>query len=165
MVRNIIHVSLGVVAPAVIRAANRVSFDVLATHFSNNEHGTGVLSEVRTHVLAVRIEHHRVAALRDTRRSRDRKRSRQWAVINFPTLCDDKPASRVGVGSQTIISACAALFLLLCCSATTLAAAFHDVKLGQLESWVKMRLCSLDKKDDDSEVSEIEHTRPIPGPR
>ena len=104
MVRNIIHVSLGVIAPAVVGAPNRVSFDMLATDFRNNEHRTGVLGQVRTHVLTVCIEHDRIAALPAIQGEVATEEGHaNGAAINFPALGDDKPASRVGVGSQTII--------------------------------------------------------------
>ena len=96
--------SLGVVAPAVVRATNRVSFDMLATDFSNNKHGTGILGQVRTHVLTVRIEHDRVAALSTIQGEVATEEGHtNGTVINLSALGDDKPASRVGVGSQTII--------------------------------------------------------------
>ena len=53
MVGDVIHVSFGIVAPAMVGAADRVSFDMLATDFSDNQHGTRVLGEMGAHVLAV----------------------------------------------------------------------------------------------------------------
>ena len=101
MVRNVVDVSLGVVAPAMVGATNRVPFDMLTSDFSDNQHGTRVLGEMGAHVLAVGIENDGVAALSSVQCEVTTKEGHAYgAVIDFSAFCDDEPTSGVGVGPK-----------------------------------------------------------------
>ncbi len=100
MVGNIIDMPFSVVAPTVVGATNRVTLNVLTADFSDNQHGAGVLRQVRTHVLAVGIQHHRIATLASIEREVTAEKSNaNGPVIDLTALSHDEPPAWVGVGS------------------------------------------------------------------
>ena len=100
MVGNVINMPLRVVAPSVIRAANRITLHMLAADFSDDEHGTRIFSQVRTHVLAIGVQHHRVATLAAIKGEVTAKKGNaNGPVIDLAAFSHDEPPTRVGVGS------------------------------------------------------------------
>jgi hypothetical protein len=107
VIGDIVDLPLGVVAPAVIRAANRISLDMFTANIGNNEHRTGVFGEVSPHMFAIRVKHHRVATFASVKGEvTAEKGNSDRAVINLPTLRHDEPSSRIGVGAKAILCCC-----------------------------------------------------------
>ena len=91
---------LRVIAPTVIGATNRVPLHVLAADFSDDEHGTGILGQVRAHMLAISIQHHRVATLASIKGEvTTKKGNANGPVIDLTAFSHDEPPAWVGVGS------------------------------------------------------------------
>ena len=104
VVGDVIDIALRVVAPSVVRAANRVTLYLLAIL---HDHGAGAGGQVRAHVSTVCVKQHGVAAFAAVERQiLPEVAHGHRTVIQFLALGDDEPAARKCVGSQVVINRC-----------------------------------------------------------